>query len=55
MPLMLGSFWALIPSGIALIFLVFRTKNEDKLLMEELPGYSDYAQQTRYRLVPGIW
>ena len=55
MPLMLGSFWALIPAGIALIFLVIRTKNEDKMLMEELPGYSDFAQQTRYRLVPGIW
>lgn len=55
MPLMLGSFWALIPAGIGLIFLVIRTKNEDKMLMEELPGYSDYAQQTRYRLVPGIW
>jgi protein-S-isoprenylcysteine O-methyltransferase Ste14 len=54
-PLMLGSFWALIPAGIALIFLVIRTKNEDEMLMEELPGYSDYAQQTRYRLVPGIW
>jgi protein-S-isoprenylcysteine O-methyltransferase Ste14 len=55
MPLMLGSFWALIPAGIALIFLVIRTKNEDKMLMEELPGYTDFAQQTRYRLVPGIW
>jgi protein-S-isoprenylcysteine O-methyltransferase Ste14 len=54
-PLMLGSFWALIPAGIALIFLVIRTKNEDKMLMEELPGYTDFAQQTRYRLVPGIW
>lgn len=55
MPLMLGSFWALIPAGIALIFLVIRTKNEDKMLMEELPGYADFAQETRYRLVPGIW
>lgn len=54
-PLMLGSFWALIPAGIALIFLVIRTKNEDKMLMEELPGYRDFAQQTRYRLVHGIW
>ncbi len=55
MPLMLSSFWALIPAGIALIFLVIRTKNEDKMLMEGLPGYSDFARQTRYRLVPGIW
>jgi protein-S-isoprenylcysteine O-methyltransferase Ste14 len=54
-PLMLSSFWALIPAGIALIFLVIRTKNEDRMLMEELPGYSDFAHQTRYRLVPGIW
>ena len=54
-PLMLGSLWALIPSGIALVFLVIRTKVEDKMLMEELPGYTDFAQQTRYRLVPGIW
>ena len=55
MPLMLGSLWALIPSGIALVFLVIRTKIEDEMLMTELPGYRDFAQQTRYRLVPGIW
>ena len=55
MPLMLGSLWALIPSGIALLVLVFRTNLEDKMLMEELPGYTDFAQQTRYRLIPGIW
>lgn len=54
-PLMLGSLWAIIPAGIALVFLVVRTKIEDKMLMEELPGYTDFAQQTRYRLVPGIW
>ncbi len=55
MPLMLGSLWALIPSGLALLALIMRTKIEDKMLMEELPGYTDFAQQTRYRLVPGIW
>ncbi|MGB2897013.1 MAG: isoprenylcysteine carboxylmethyltransferase family protein [Anaerolineales bacterium] len=54
-PLMLGSLWALIPAGLALVFMVMRTKIEDKMLMDELPGYSDYAQQTRYRLIPGIW
>ncbi len=54
-PLMLGSVWALIPAGLALVFMVMRTVNEDKMLMEELPGYSDFAQQTRYRLIPGIW
>ena len=54
-PLMLDSYWALVPAGIMLVFLVLRTKTEDKMLMDELPGYKEFAQQTRYRLVPGIW
>jgi protein-S-isoprenylcysteine O-methyltransferase Ste14 len=28
---------------------------EDKTLIEELPGYEEYAQRTRYRLFPGTW
>jgi protein-S-isoprenylcysteine O-methyltransferase Ste14 len=32
-----------------------RTSLEDELLKAELPGYEEYAHQTRYRLVPGIW
>ena len=54
-PLLLGSFWALIPSiGSAAMYIV-RTSLEDKTLIEELPGYSDYTQQTRFRLLPGVW
>jgi len=33
----------------------FRTALEDRTLQAELPGYAAYAQQTRYRLIPGIW
>ena len=28
---------------------------EDRTLREELPGYKEYAQRVRYRLVPGVW
>ena len=54
-PLMLGSWWALIPGGIGALLFVIRTALEDKTLQDELPGYREYAQQTRFRLLPGIW
>jgi protein-S-isoprenylcysteine O-methyltransferase Ste14 len=54
-PLMLGSLWALIPGGLAVLLTVVRTALEDRTLRQELPGYTDYARQTKYRLLPGIW
>lgn len=54
-PLMLGSIWALLPGGIAVAALLARTALEDRTLREELPGYAEYAQRIRYRLVPGVW
>ena len=54
-PLLLGSLWALVPAGVAVIGYVVRTALEDKVLQEELDGYKEYARQTRYRLLPGIW
>jgi protein-S-isoprenylcysteine O-methyltransferase Ste14 len=54
-PLILGSPWALIPGGLAALLMVVRTALEDKTLREELDGYREYAHQTRYRLLPGVW
>ncbi|HEX8991381.1 MAG TPA: isoprenylcysteine carboxylmethyltransferase family protein [Anaerolineales bacterium] len=54
-PLLLGSWWALIPGLLAAAFMTARTAFEDRLLQRELHGYSDYAHRVRYRLVPGIW
>ncbi len=54
-PMILGSWWALIPSGAFVILMVVRTALEDRALQAELPGYPDYAQKVKYRLVPGIW
>jgi protein-S-isoprenylcysteine O-methyltransferase Ste14 len=54
-PLMLGSLWAFIPVGFLIAVLVVRTAFEDRTLRGELAGYEEYAQQTRYRLLPGVW
>ncbi len=54
-PLLLGSWWALIPGLLAAGFMTARAAFEDRLLQAELRGYSDYAQLVRSRLFPGIW
>jgi protein-S-isoprenylcysteine O-methyltransferase Ste14 len=51
----LGSWWALLPAVAIIIIFVIRTALEDKTLQTGLPGYAEYAQHTRYRLIPGIW
>ncbi len=55
MALVLGSWWALVPGGLVAILLTIRTALEDRMLQRELPGYKEYAQRVRYRLVPHVW
>lgn len=54
-PVFLDSVCALMVAVLLVIALVIRTSLEDKTLQEELEGYRGYAQQVRYRLVPGVW
>ncbi len=54
-PLLLGSLWALVPGIVAAAFMVVRTALEDRTLQAELPGYQEYVQEVRSRLVPGVW
>ncbi|MEW6239191.1 MAG: isoprenylcysteine carboxylmethyltransferase family protein [Chloroflexota bacterium] len=54
-PLLLDSVWAFIPAGLLTVVVIIRTALEDATLQEELPGYAEYAQKTRYRLIPGVW
>lgn len=54
-PFMLNTLWALIPSIISIVVLIIRTVFEDRMLVDGLEGYADYAKRTRYRLIPGIW
>ena len=54
-PLALGSYWAFIPGVMILPVLVFRILDEEKLLLNDLPGYREYTQKVKNRLLPGIW
>jgi len=54
-PLALGSFWAVLPALPLLFIYVARIRNEEKVLAEKLPGYQEYLQRVRFRLIPGIW
>ncbi len=55
LPVALGSRYTLILAVFLTLLLIIRTSLEDRTLHEELEGYSEYAKQTRYRLIPGIW
>jgi protein-S-isoprenylcysteine O-methyltransferase Ste14 len=55
LPLALGSLYAFIPASLAIILFIIRTSLEDKTLQNELPGYKEYAQNVRYRLIIGVW
>lgn len=54
-PLALGSYWAVIPGLLFMPWTVIRIKNEEELLLRELPGYRDYCTKTPYRLIPSVW
>jgi len=54
-PIMLASWWSLLISVVNVALIILRTALEDRTLQAELPGYADYAQRVRYRLIPGIW
>ncbi|MDD4803549.1 MAG: isoprenylcysteine carboxylmethyltransferase family protein [Syntrophomonas sp.] len=54
-PLALGSYWAIIPGLLYIPWTVIRIKNEEELLLRELPGYKDYCLKIHYRLIPSIW
>jgi protein-S-isoprenylcysteine O-methyltransferase Ste14 len=53
--LMLGSGWALGVAALILLLIFWRTAREDRFLLQNLPGYPEFAAQTRFRLIPGLW
>ena len=55
LPLMLNAVWAFIPAMIMIAALILRTDLEDQMLRHELEGYQEYAEKTRFRLLPGVW
>ena len=54
-PLILGSWYGLIPFAFYPVIIAIRLKDEEELLTRELDGYEAYKQKVRYRLIPFIW
>ena len=55
LPLILGSFWGLIPVAFYLPLIIFRLLDEEKFLTESLEGYAEYKKKVKYRLIPFIF
>ena len=54
-PVALGSRYSLILSLLLTVLMIVRTYFEDRTLHAELEGYPEYAKQTSFKFVPGIW
>lgn len=54
-PLALGSWWTLCLIPVFLFVLYFRIASEEKVLVRDLPGYTEYQKKVKYRLVPFVW
>jgi protein-S-isoprenylcysteine O-methyltransferase Ste14 len=54
-PILLNSVPAFLLAVVTTLTTVLRTFLEDRTLRRELPGYQQYAQNVRYRLIPLVW
>ena len=55
MSIALGSLYGLIPVVFMTILLIVRISYEEKLLHEELKGYTEYTKKVKKKLIPWIW
>ena len=55
MPIVMGSWWAFAIMLPYIPVIMSRIKDEEKLLLNELEGYSEYAKKVRWKLIPYIW
>lgn len=55
MSLSLGSRWGLLVFLLIVPALIWRLFDEEKFLVKNLPGYSEYRNKVRYRLIPFVW
>ena len=54
-PLILGSWYALIAFAFYPAIIIVRLKDEEELLTRELPGYAEYKQKVKWRIIPFVW
>lgn len=55
MPLVLGSVYSFLIFLAYPVLIVTRIKHEEALLEKELPGYREYKEKVKYRLIPWVW
>lgn len=55
LPLILGSFFGLIPFVFYPVLLVIRISDEEKVLADGLLGYSEYRERVKHKLIPFVW
>jgi protein-S-isoprenylcysteine O-methyltransferase Ste14 len=55
MPLILGTWYALLIFAFYPAIIIVRLRDEEDLLTRELPGYQAYKQKVKYRILPFIW
>lgn len=55
MPLILGSMISFVVMLVYIPIINARIKNEEKVLSEGLPGYREYKQKVRNKVIPFIW
>ena len=55
MPLILGSIYSFLIFLIYPIIIAKRIKNEEEVLEKELPGYKEYKEKVKYKMIPFIW
>ena len=55
MPLVLDSLFSFIVMLVYPIIIIFRIRNEEKVLENELIGYKEYKEKVRYKLIPYLW
>ena len=54
-PLALGSWCGMLAALFVPIMLIFRLMYEERSLRVRLPGYAEYCQKVRWRLIPGVF
>ena len=54
-PPAMGSYVALVPALLIIPVLIYRLRDEERLLRRDLPGYTEYCERTRFRLIPSVF
>jgi protein-S-isoprenylcysteine O-methyltransferase Ste14 len=54
-PIAVGCWWGLVAVAALAAVIVWRLIDEESVLLDRLPGYTEYRRRVKHRLVPGVW